>query len=439
MPRSSRPFDPSRLRPTLIDLALQDRLEAAASPDPFSVLLELRHGARAEDLLRLTPAAERIGAETRGLFVARLTKAEILALAERAEGVLYRIWLNHPVRALTSLRTIQADAAHAGFGATGRGIVWAVADSGVAPHAHFDRHRNLELPAGVEHRDFTGGGSPLTDEFGHGTHVAGIVAGEAPEGAVAPAGAEVGWLRGVAPEAKIVSLKVLGTDGAGEVSRVLEALDYIQRVNDHGRRLLIHGVNLSLGYEFDPEWFACGASPLCQEIDRLVLSGVSVVVAAGNSGYGWQNSMHTGVTAGCLDLTINDPGNAELAITVGSTHRERPHTFGVSYFSSKGPTGDGRMKPDLVAPGERVVSCAAPGKAPAGADWRVSYVEDSGTSMAAPHVSGAIAAFLSVRREFIGRPLEVKEIFLSSATDLKRAAHFQGRGLVNLFRALQMR
>lgn len=438
MPRRSRPFDPARLKPTLIDLALMDRLEDAGSPDPFSVLLELRHGARAEDLRRIAPAAEPIGDAVRGLYRARLTKAEILALAERGAGVLYRIWLNHAVRAL-SLRAIQADAAMAGFQAAGRGIVWAVADSGVAQHAHFDRHSNLALPEGIEHRDFTGGGSPLTDEFGHGTHVAGIVAGAAPDGAVPPHGVEPGALRGVAPEAKILSLKVLGADGCGEVSDILAALDYVQQLNGHGRRLLVHGVNLSLGYEFDPEWFACGSSPLCQEIDRLVHSGVCVVVAAGNSGYGWQHSMHTGTTPGCLDLTINDPGNAELAITVGSTHRERPHTYGVSYFSSKGPTGDGRMKPDLVAPGERIVSCAAPSKAPAGADWRVSYVEDSGTSMAAPHVSGAVAAFLSVRPEFVGRPLEVKEIFLQTATDLRRAPHFQGRGMVNLFRALQAR
>ncbi len=433
-----RPFDPARLKPTLIDLALQDRLQQAASPDPFSVLLELRYGARAGDLLALCPSARPIGAPARGLFTARLTKAEILALAGQAQTVLYRIWLNHSVRAL-SLRAIQADAAMAGFQATGRGIVWAVADSGIAPHAHFDRHRNLDLPEGIEHRDFTGACSPLTDEFGHGTHVAGIIAGSAPDGAVLPAGAPDAAPRGAAPETKLLSLKVLGPDGCGEVSNILAAVDYVQQLNAYGRRLLVHGVNLSLGYEFDPEWFACGASPLCQEIDRLVHSGVCVVVAAGNSGYGWQNSQHTGMTPACLDLTINDPGNAELAITVGSTHRERPHTYGVSYFSSKGPTGDGRMKPDLVAPGERIVCCAAPGKAPDGTDWRVAYVEDSGTSMAAPHVSGAIAAFLSVRPEFTGRPLDIKEIFLQTATDLRRAPQFQGRGMVNLFRALQAR
>ena len=119
-----------------------------------------------------------------------------------------------------------------------------------------------------------------------------------------------------------------------------------------------------------------------------------------------------------------------------------PHTYGVSYFSSRGPTGDGRLKPDLVAPGERIVSCAAgtfrdvlTGKLPSGSD--VQYLEQSGTSMAAPHVSGAIAAFLSVRREFIGQPEKVKQLFLDNAVDLRRAASFQGRGLVDLMKVLQ--
>jgi subtilisin family serine protease len=97
------------------------------------------------------------------------------------------------------------------------------------------------------------------------------------------------------------------------------------------------------------------------------------------------------------------------------------------------------MKPDLVAPGEKILSCAA-GQALADAKASAGdcqYVEDSGTSMAAPHVSGVIAAFLSVRREFIGRPEAVKDIFLSSATDLKRAPTFQGHGLVDLMRAIQ--
>jgi subtilisin family serine protease len=203
----------------------------------------------------------------------------------------------------------------------------------------------------------------------------------------------------------------------------------------------IHGVNMSLGYDFDPRWFACGQSPICVEVNRLVRSGVVVVVSAGNSGYSSVVTAQGGSEARFNDLSITDPGNAELAITVGSTHREKPHLYGVSYFSSRGPTGDGRCKPDIVAPGERILSCAAGdevrkypkngGKVP------LLYGELSGTSMAAPHVSGAIAAFLSVRREFIGNPERVKEIFLSNTVDLRRDRAFQGAGLLDLMKVLQ--
>jgi subtilisin family serine protease len=315
------------------------------------------------------------------------------------------------------------------------------------------------------HRDFTQPGDlvdpALVDEKGHGTHVAGIIAGglsperepfvvqhvadqRGKDTVEERRGVEVRRLTGVAPQCKIVSLKVLSPKGTSRSTDVLRALQYVrEKVNGHGKLLRIQGVNLSVGYEFDARWFACGQSPICVEVDRLVQSGVVVVVAAGNTGYGEQSANQRFTNTG-LTLTINDPGNADLAITVGATHRDSPHTFGVSYFSSKGPTGDGRLKPDLVAPGERVTSCAAGGKGDmigkrfgAEANGKALYIDDSGTSMAAPHVSGAIAAFLSIRQEFIGRPQEVKRIFLENATSLGRERYFEGHGLVDLMRAIQ--
>jgi subtilisin family serine protease len=364
---------------------------------------------------------------------------------------------------------LKADAAHNAFAAFGDDIVWAVIDSGIdGEHPHFRRHGNLDaLPAAVKHRDFTSvAEAPLVDRFGHGTHVAGIIAGQMTGGRIVATTRHLDErgrptevtttlpaICGMAPRAKLLSLKVLDDDGrgngTGKASSIISALEYIQKLNGDGRRILVQGVNLSVGYDFQPEWFACGQSPLCIEVNRLVKSGVVVVVAAGNSGYGFVESTtaDTSRVAAGLDLTINDPGNADLAITVGSTHRDMPHVYGVSYFSSKGPTGDGRMKPDLLAPGEKIISCDSGQRGAAGRRARARpgrraprvarYREDSGTSMAAPHVSGVIAAFLSIRREFIGRPDEVKRIFLSTATDLHRAHYFQGRGLVDVMRAIQ--
>ena len=401
-------------------------------------------------------------------------------------GAIFRIWPDFEVRKLTnkSVSTVKADAARVSFSAFGEGIVWAVVDSGIdGEHPHFKTYKNLELKQPLRHHDFTEASraddsgtqdTALLDAFGHGTHVAGIIAGATYTKGYAPSAGsggssktgppivdhinamakrrdeegettyvplELTSITGMAPKCSLVSLKVLDEKGIGRVSRIVAALQEIQRVNAYGRNIQIHGVNLSVGYEFQPEWFACGQSPLCVEVDLLVRSGVVVVVAAGNTGYGYNRDRSKGAIAAGLDLTINDPGNAERAITVGSTHREEPHVYGVSYFSSKGPTGDGRLKPDLVAPGEKIMSCAA-GEPKAAAKKAADtedcdYIEDSGTSMAAPHVSGVIAAFLSVRHEFIGKTDEVKHIFLSTATDLKRDQNFQGHGLVDLMRAIQ--
>jgi subtilisin family serine protease len=372
-------------------------------------------------------------------------------------SAIHRMWPNFEVHALIhrTVVTTKCEAAQRAFDAVGEGIVWAVLDSGVqADHEHFAMHSTLTLPSGLQHRSFVDG-DPLTDPYGHGTHVAGILAGERVATRTSPIIAAT-WYRddrgsrqvtplaldrisGMAPRCRLLSCTVLRADGSGDVTALLEAIEYIQDLNHGGRDLVVHGVNISVGHPFDPAWFGTGLTPVCREVDRLVRSGVVVVVAAGNTGYGrvLEDKRDRQMRVG-FEMTINDPGNTESAITVGSTSVQ-PHLSGISYFSSKGPTGDGRLKPDLVAPGERVVSAGA-GTLLAKARRQVdgaSYVEDSGTSMAAPHVSGVAAGFLSVHPEYIGRPDEVKRILLATASDLGRQSTFQGRGLVDAMRAIQ--
>jgi serine protease AprX len=466
------------LASSVITRPLLEQLRHATLDEQFDVVIDvnLQAAARREDALGQVrdlvktvtggrPITER---GTEQYVFERLTKSEIEALVrldaadagENTHASIHRIWPDFQVHSLLnrSIPTIKADAARAAFSAAGRGIRWAVIDSGIDAHSHFVLHKNLELSdPNVTHRNFldgTEGDAALVDDFGHGTHVAGILAGEQPPDhevfALIRERDETGnetttrkpltALRGVAPECELVSLRVLDANGNGAVTAIMEALDYVNTVNMYGRNLRIHGVNLSVGYEFNAEWFACGQSPLCVEVDRLVRTGVVVVVAAGNTGYGQIRAKERPTATAGLDLTINDPGNADRAITVGSTHASEPHTYGVSFFSSKGPTGDGRDKPDLGAPGERIVSCAAGSDAHAQAgddDLHALYLERSGTSMAAPHVSGAIAAFLSIRSEFIGQPERVKELLVGSATDLGRNPFFQGSGLLDLMRAIQ--
>jgi serine protease AprX len=392
--------------------------------------------------------------------------------AEKPVLLIHKIWLDKKIHRFVyqSRRTVKCDAALSSFAADGKDVVWAVADSGIdGKHPHFKTLGTLILPHGLMHMDFTqphpsdkeSNDAALTDQDGHGTHVAGIIAGMTCLKDKAPgsvAGVDVIKIRinkindkgltdaetitrdeaifGLAPYCKILSLKVLRLSDESDLSNLLTAIGYIQKANDNGRHIKVHGVNLSLGYTLNAEWFAAGQSPLCVEVDRLVRSGVCVVVAAGNAGYGTVASSQGASEQAAHLGTISDPGNAALAITVGSTHRDLPHSYGISYFSGKGPTSDGRMKPDLVAPGERIVSCALVDDESAKnnvAPFRV----DSGTSMAAPHVSGAVAAFLSVRGEFKGRPEDVKDILVQAATDLKRRPEFQGGGMLDLMRALQ--
>lgn len=254
----------------------------------------------------------------------------------------------------------------------------------------------------------------------HGTHVAGIMAADFP----GDRSREVDPVLGVCPDMGLWDLRVFDPDGVGDEFSVLCALEFIGWINRKRDQPVIHGVNLSLALVHDVESFACGKTPVCDACDRLVGSGVVVVAAAGNTGFeGDHRSMGTGYRS----ISITDPGNAAEVITVGSTHRRDPHAYGVSYFSARGPTGDGRLKPDILAPGEKIVSTVL--------DDGIKRMD--GTSMAAPHVAAAAAMLMARYPELVGDPWRIKQILMATATDLRRERYFQGSGLVDVLRALQ--
>jgi serine protease AprX len=267
---------------------------------------------------------------------------------------------------------------------------------------------------------------PTTDpKGGHGTHVAGIIGANSGKQSNKKK-LSATFADGMCPDINFYDFRVLAKTLEDTEFAIIAALQYLRYLNDRHTYLTIHGANLSLSIPHDVRNFACGRTPICNECERLVESGVVVVAAAGNLGY---QSFETkdGSYEGYTAFSITDPGNADGVITVGATHRYKPHTYGVSFFSSRGPTGDGRLKPDLVAPGERIESCLPKG------EWG----ELDGTSMAAPHVSGAAAMLMARYDELIGEPRRIKQILCESATDLGRERSFQGHGMLDVLRAFQ--
>jgi hypothetical protein len=270
----------------------------------------------------------------------------------------------------------------------------------------------------------------------HGTHVAGIL-GADPRGRLqedvkaddegpAEDEGESDHGRGMCPDIRLYDFRVLAKSIEDTEFAVIAALQYIRYLNDQHNFITIHGANLSLSIPHSVRNYACGRTPICDECERLVGNGVVVVAAAGHRGY---QSFETkdGVFESYAAFSVTDPGNAEGVITVGATHGNWPHTYGVSFFSSRGPTGDGRLKPDLVAPGERVRSTVLNGE----------WAQESGTSMAAPHVSGAAAMLMARYPELVGQPRRIKKLLCDSATDLGRERSFQGHGMLDVLRAFQ--
>ncbi|MGO7452014.1 S8 family serine peptidase [Rhizobium ruizarguesonis] len=281
----------------------------------------------------------------------------------------------------------------------GRGLDWSIA----APLIQIPHDENYRGPA---------------DD--HGTHVAGILGAKVdqPEDFDRP-------LLGLCTKINLYDLRVFADDGNGDEFSILAALEFVGWLNRDRENPVIHGVNMSLALRHDVDSFGCGRTPICDACNQLVGSGVVVVAAAGNMGFEGSNKQSLG--NGYRTVSITDPGNAEDVITVGSTHRRDPHAYGVSYFSSRGPTGDGRRKPDILAPGEKITSTIRGNRS-----QRLD-----GTSMAAPHVAGAAALLMARYPELIGQPRKIKKILMETATDLGREPAFQGAGLLDIFRALQ--
>ncbi len=298
------------------------------------------------------------------------------------------------------------------YGWTGAGVGVAVIDSGIAAD-HLDLRYRV-----VYSQNFVAGESRVDDPYGHGTHVAGILAGNA----VASTGPSyTKTFRGIAPKARIVNLRVLDASGHGVDSAVIQAID---RAIELKATYNIRVLNLSLGRSIGESY---AQDPLCQAVERAWKAGIVVVVAAGNNGR--DNSMGTKGYA-----TITSPGNSPYVITVGAMKDMNTVIRGddlIASYSSKGPTLlDHVVKPDTGAPGNVIVSALAPnasikdvypGNLVPLSYYRVnntgnvstSYFRLSGTSMAAPMVSGAAALLLQKQSDLT--PDQVKARLMKTA------------------------
>lgn len=290
---------------------------------------------------------------------------------------------------------------------TGKGVTVAVVDTGIFAHPDFTVPEN-RIAAFV---DLVNNRKDPYDDNGHGTHVAGIVAGNGSR--------SNGLYQGIAPAARLVGVKVLDAYGSGVLSNVIRGIQWCVRQKE---RLDIRVINLSLGA---PAQDSFRDDPLCQAVQAAWQRGIVVCVAAGNDG----------PAAG----TIATPGIHPRVITVGaSDDRGNANRLDdtVAQFSSRGPTIDGYHKPDLLAPGVAITAPAARRSilSLAQGSSRRDYTTLSGTSMATPVCAGVVALLL--QNEPTLSPDEVKARLMQTADSLGLPPDVQGKGLINARRAV---
>jgi serine protease AprX len=325
--------------------------------------------------------------------------------------------LLQPTTTAVSISASGSAAARDRYGVTGAGVTVAVIDSGVKPHTDLPASR---IKAFV---DFVNGRTTAYDDYGHGTHVAGIVAGSG--------AASNRQYAGVAPNASIVALKVLDASGSGKTSDVIAALEWV--LANHAR-YGIRVVNLSLGH---PIYESATTDPLVQLVEQLSQRGIVVVASAGNSG---KNALGQTVYG-----SVMSPANAQGAIAVGAadtayTLARRDDT--VASFSSRGPSRfDSYIKPDVLAPGYHIASLIATGSTLAMKypSYQIgsSYFRLNGTSQAAPVVAGAAALLLQANPTLSAHA--VKGVLQFTAQRLKYAdVMSQGAGQVNIAGAVRL-
>ena len=407
---------------TALDPALRAR---ATHPSGFSrVIIETTDGGPA------TAAIEAVAAKA-GRHLPKVGQVAIVA-----DTALYQLASRPRVRTVSLDRrvqgTLERTAAAVGaswvrekLGFDGSGIGVAIVDSGVA-----NWHDDLGAERVAHFADFVTYLPQPYDDYGHGTHVAGIIAGNGYDSG--------GARRGVAPGASLIVLKVLDGAGDGFISNVIAAIDYaIDRKDEFNIRVLNLSVAAGVYESFNTDPFTLAAK-------RAVDAGIVVVTSAGNFGRSDSGqAQYGGITA---------PGNAPWVVTVGATNHQRTaarRDDAVAPFSSRGPTNiDRAMKPDVVAPGVGIESLAAAGSTIYNTNPRARlsgtvdtatppYLAMTGTSMAAPVVAGTIALMLEANPSLT--PNLVKGILHYTAERRPRVdAAAQGAGFLNARGAVQL-